>query len=733
VGRHQAIAARLPGITRTGTADTWQAEWTELFADKVVYLCHDRDDKGQRADRKLAMLLSKIADVRMVELPYPIVEKHGNDVTDFMLDHDPREFQQLLDDAKPYKVGKRQPEQVETVTVLDSFDARRVGEPVKVLVTVKGRKEPGYSVPHKVRLVCSQDVGNKCQICPLNVAKGEATVEITPDDPAVLGMMEATYQAVQQIVAEAYGVPGGKCVKLQQEVLEHQAVEQLFGRPAMDYTDGSETDIDKAAIYKNITITSVGRHNTLANNTIAATGALQPNPRSQRNEFLAHEIEVLETSVDKFNLDEHTVRMLMRFRGPRPLRKVAEINRALAEHVTRIHGRPEMHALIDLTFHSALRFRFAGELVDRGWLESLIIGDTRTGKSLAAQRLIRHYGAGELISCEASTFAGIIGGVQQLNGKDWAVTWGVVPLNDRRLVVLDEISGLTQEEIAQMSDIRSSGQAKLIKVVQETTWARTRLLWLGNPRNATMANYTYGVDAIKPLIGNAEDIARFDLAMAVTLFDVPSEIINQPAPAGEFKYTEEACHALLMWVWTRTADDVVFTPEAEAKVFDAANEMGKLYIEDPPLIQAANVRIKIARVAVALAARTFSTDASHEKVVVAPQHVADAIAFINILYGMQAFGYRERSRETLADRLAAEQNKEEIAQYLKGRPLLAKHLRNAGKFRRQDLEELLACSKEEANGIINKLFEARMVRRVLGDIYVEPTLHALLRETKWQR
>jgi hypothetical protein len=50
----------------------------------------------------------------------------------------------------------------------------------------------------------------------------------------------------------------------------------------------------------------------------------------------------------------------------------------------------------------------------------------------------------------------------------------------------------------------------------------------------------------------------------------------------------------------------------EAKVFDAANEMGKLYIEDPPLIQAANVRIKIARVAVALAARTFSTDASRE-------------------------------------------------------------------------------------------------------------------------
>jgi hypothetical protein len=41
-------------------------------------------------------------------LPYPIVtDKHGNDVTDFMLDHDPREFQQLLDDAKPYSVRRK--------------------------------------------------------------------------------------------------------------------------------------------------------------------------------------------------------------------------------------------------------------------------------------------------------------------------------------------------------------------------------------------------------------------------------------------------------------------------------------------------------------------------------------------------------------------------------------------------------------------------------------------------
>lgn len=304
-------------ITRTGTADTWENSWSELFSGMIVYLCHDADDKGQKANRKLGRLLHRIADVRAVNLPYEIVDKHGKDVTDFMLENDPREFQALLDEAKPYTVRSVKEGEAETVTVLDTFDARRVGEPVRVVVTVKGRKEPGYTIPHKVRLVCSMDVGQKCEICPMKAARGEADVEVAPDDPAVLGMIDATLQSVHQTIAESYGVPGGKCVKLQQEVHEYQGVEVLFARPALDYSDGSETDIDKAAIYKNITVTSVGRHDTLANNTIAATGALQPNPRTQRNEFLAHKIEILETSVDGFNLDGATVKMLEHFRAER--------------------------------------------------------------------------------------------------------------------------------------------------------------------------------------------------------------------------------------------------------------------------------------------------------------------------------------------------------------------------------------------------------------------------------
>jgi hypothetical protein len=717
-----AIQNGYAAVTRTGAADVWDPKWGEFFAGRKVFLIHDMDRKGQSANIKIEKLLRNIAaTTRIVKLPYKVTEKHGKDLSDFLLDHDPSDLKGLLVEEN----GAAPTETIETVSVLDSFDAKNAGKPISLIVTVKGHEEPGYNVPCKIHLACTQDAGNKCQVCPLHAANGIAEISITADDPINLSLIDHSIQSVNQSIAESYGVPGGKCSRLHTEVEDFQAVEVLFARPSIDHTDGTA-----AGDYKNITITHVGGHDTPSNETVIVTGALQRNPRTHENEFLSHHLEAIETSVDYFDMDRHTISLMKRFQAERdPMRKLAGINKSLAEHVTHIHGRPQMHALMDLTFHSVLSFNFAGEQVDRGWLESLIVGDTRTGKSLAAERLVRHYGGGEIISCEAASFAGVVGGVQQLGThKHWAVTWGVVPINDRRLVVLDEISGLEPEEIAQMSDIRSSGQAKLIKVVQETTWARTRLLWLGNPRNATMANYTYGVDAVKPLIGNAEDIARFDLAMAVSLYDVASEVINQPVVGGELRYTAEACHNLLLWVWTRQPEHVKWGKDAERRVLDEATAIGKLYIEDPPLIQAANVRIKIARLAVAIAARLFSTDAKFEKVLVTEQHVQTAVKFMNMLYEMPAFGYRERSKERIADRMHAEGRRDDVWEYLLGRPTLHKFLRGTGQFRRQDLEEILNISRDEANGIINALYESRMVRKIKGDIVIEPTLHTLLRE-----
>src|SRR5215472_10395900 len=163
-------------ITRTSGAKTWYPRWNQQFKDKLVFIAQDCDKEGQNGASKIARSLGKLADVRIVQLPYPIEDKHGKDMTDFWMEHDNSDFESLLSEAMPLK--KRNGREPGVVTVLDSFDAHRVGDPVKLQVTIKGKKEPGYTVPWKAKLACTQDAGPKCKICPMIAANGEAALEI---------------------------------------------------------------------------------------------------------------------------------------------------------------------------------------------------------------------------------------------------------------------------------------------------------------------------------------------------------------------------------------------------------------------------------------------------------------------------------------------------------------------------------------------------------------------------
>lgn len=721
-----------PAVTRTASAITWKTEWSGLFKDKIVYLCHDADKAGRDANKKVAKALQHIAkEVKIVELPFPVEDKHGKDLTDFWHEYPASDFGPLLESASGPLAASPAASALDPrdASVLDSFDARAVGEPLRLTVTIKGKREPGYSIPRKAHYRCSQDAGEKCNLCPMNGMNGEADADIDPNEPIVLELLDATKIQVHETLRQHFGAV--KCNRLSIDAEEHQSVEVLFARPSVEHTSG--TDVSETS-YKNIKITSVGRHDTQPNNTVAVTGALYPDPRKQHNEFLAWTVDALETSLDTYTLDKQSQGYCQKFRprkGQSPLKKLREISEDISQHVTRIYGRPEMHAMLDLVFHSVISFNFAGKRIQRGWLEGLIVGDTRTGKSEAATMMSRFYKAGEIVSCESASYAGIIGGIQQYgSNKDWAITWGAVPINDRRLVVLDEIGGLSTEEIAAMSSVRSSGLAQLTKIQSEATHARTRLIWLGNPRNAPMSDYTYGVQAIAPLIGNPEDIARFDLAMSVRTGEVSPSEINRAHKQVRQKYGEAACQSLLRWVWSRKPDQVIWAKGAEDAVFKSAQKMGAEYTEDPPLIQVANVREKIARIAVALAARTYSTDRTGELVVVRREHVRDAVVFIDHLYSMPGFGYAERSSELLRDASEADDKRVEIKSYLYERPNLAKFLRNTGKFRRQDVEEVMNVDKEKANAVIARLWEAKMVRKDKGDVRVNPALHDLLRELK---
>lgn len=715
-------------VTRTGGAKNWRSEWNQHFKGKKVYVCHDMDDAGQDANLIVERALENIAsEITVLHLPYEITSKHGKDLTDYWLEHPEADLLNLGKALDKTSQAPQEQEDVRPVSILDSHDSARVGQPLSLTVTIKGRREPGYTIPHEVTYKCTRDAGKKCASCPLQTL-GKAKKNIEPSDPIVLDFLDATRMQNSTILRELQGLP--KCSKLSIDVDTYQAVEILIARPSIDVSRLEHDSSD----FKNLKITSVGRHDTSANNTVKVTGSLYPAPKTQLNEFLVWDIEPVETTVDSFEMDKSIARELRKFRpkrGQRPLEKYTEISNNLATHVTNIYGRDEMHSAIDLAFHSALAFDFLGRRISRGWLEVLIVGDTRTGKSAAASKLCDHYRVGEVISCEASSYAGIIGGLQQYGGsKEWAITWGSLPLNDGRLVVLDEVSGLSPDEIGAMSSVRSSGEAQITKVVSDRTLARVRTIWIGNPRDARMSDYTYGCQSIKSLIGNNEDIARFDLALSVSEGEVSASEINQPVKPGKLRYPSQSCSDLIKWIWSRKPEQIKWQKVAEQTVLDEAQKLGSKYVERPPLVQVADVREKIARMSVAMAGRLFSSTDKDQSILVTPKHVSDTVELIDNIYSMHSFGYRDLSAEWLQDREEAAGNRKQITQYLREEERLAKFLRSTSGFRRADLEEILNTSKEDANAKINKLWTARMIRKERGDIKPEPILNEILREVR---
>lgn len=85
-----ALQAGYCAVTRTdGAGKPWHEEWTELFADRRVFICPDRDEVGIRSAIATATALNGVAQkIRFINLPFPITKKDGKDLSDLLLGAD---------------------------------------------------------------------------------------------------------------------------------------------------------------------------------------------------------------------------------------------------------------------------------------------------------------------------------------------------------------------------------------------------------------------------------------------------------------------------------------------------------------------------------------------------------------------------------------------------------------------------------------------------------------------
>lgn len=701
-------------ITATAGAGSWSKSWTDKFQGKTVYLCYDADEPGKKGARKVANILFPVAKaVYIINLPL-LGSKDDKDLSDYFVTHgyDASEFQELLDKAKPYvpEVGDIDVRSnVTRTTLAEARTSEYKHKRVEFDVQVIGKDTAPYNIPRRGVYKCSQ-VGvseRMCGSCGICRAGGELEMELHMS-PDVLELIKATKSVQTSFLKGLANIPTG-CKMYTFEETQSSNIEEILIAPEIPEFhswngQGSEYLVQTAYF---------AEKQIESNRSYRMQGIMTPDPWQQHVTFVLDKAEPLQDTIETFRITPAIYEQLKIFQTDDVKAKFKEIHDDFEANVTHIVGRDDLLTGIDLVYHSVLGFNFQGIPIQKGWLEFLCIGDTRTGKSETTEAMMRHYQLGEMSVAENTSYAGLVGGLQQTGDKRWFLTWGKLPLNDGRLFVIDEASGLSVDDIAKMSGIRSSGIAEITKIQTERTTARTRLIWLSNPRSGNpMSSYSHGIQAVAELIGKAEDISRFDFVVSAAKDEVPMSLINRMIDEDQLPqhvYTSDLCKQLVLWAWSRKPEDVEFDRDAVQLTLKYASDMGNRYSSQIPLVEGANQRIKLARMAVAVACRVFSTDETGQKVIVQAQHVQFAYDYLNQLYSKPSLNYRGYSAGEYLDAQAAIKNRQHVLAFLEASPGVSEICARQDFIWTRTLEEQLNIDRTAAAELISQLAKWRMI------------------------
>ncbi|HET9869567.1 MAG TPA: CHC2 zinc finger domain-containing protein [bacterium] len=671
-GEFKAILANqlgIPGISPTGGAGTWPNHFTEHARGRDVVICYDIDKEGREGAHMVAHAVMPVArSVKVVQLP--ITEPRNGDFNDWILrGNGMDDFLDLVSRTLVFLAPKEdtwKPDIQEYRTTLSqSSNSRYQFRSVDIPVTVSGKDLTPYEAPRKVTLKCGVDQGKKCSACGLRDG-GLLTLDIPKTSRDILKLIDCSDDDQRRVFsATARLVP---CIAWTSRIEDFWPVEEIRVIPEVTFSDDDNQYVSR-------TIYSVTEEPLKANRSYGMKGVSLPHPYTQYATVIVHEAIPSQASYEKFQMDADKAAGMAVLRPAAAegaegrLRALTEKLGALATdlslNVTKVTRREDILMATLLTYASVRQFSFGDEPVRKGWVEACIAGDTRTAKSKTVEAVLRWLHLGEFATGENTSFAGLVGGLSQV-GSRWHLTWGKIPLNNGGLLVIDEAQGLSVEAIAAMSGVRSSGIAEVVKIQHERTEAQTRFIWIANPRSGRhLGTYNYGVQAVRELMGNVEDVARLDLAVTAASGEVDTTLINTlDKPKADHVHTAEVMRNAILWAWSRRPNQVRFTDGAIRQVFDAANAMSRVYSSAIPLVEGGEMRIKLAKLAVSAAVLSFSSE-DDMTVLVREEHVLWVVGFLDLIYSKPSMGYRQFSEVQNRSRSMPEEAKQRvIAEFL---------------------------------------------------------------------
>ena len=605
------------------------------------------------------------------------------------------------------------------VALADTSKATLSGKKLTTEVMVTGKSSVPYIIPRRVGVNC-EDIqpSGKCSLCK-NAESRCGELVISGNQREILEILGKSDRSISAALRRWMGV----CEECRLVVLETQNVEELRVSPNVSTFLPNAEYVTRECYYLG--------HGLRTNRPYEITCFCYPSPQEQRAVLVADGAIPLRDQLETFDFKK-VKDSLEIFRGA-PNTVFDTVYADFTCNVHKIVGRKDLQTAFDLCFHSVLQFRFQNVLLRKGWVEALIIGDSGQGKTEMSLCLLNHYSLGDRVQGEGSSTAGLIGGVEKL-GDRWILVWGRIPQLDRRLLIIDEFAGVSEEDIAKMSDIRSTGVAEITKIRTERASARTRLIMMSNTRDGQpISSYNTGVEAIKSVFTHSEDIRRLEFAVCVASGEVSEQDLNTPRKSCIHKYTAQACRDLILWSWSLTPEDVLFDEGVEEMILSEASKLSDKYSASIPLVEPADMRLKLARLSVSCACRCFSADDAG-KVVVKHEHVLFVVDFLRRCYDSATMSYNTYSERT-GHESAFDAGELELA--LADLYKLSEWKRIVdilesidNPFRLYELSEQLGMENWEAKDIIKFLSKYHMIKTLPVGYRKQVKLNELLREVK---
>lgn len=628
----------IPSFCYTTGENVCKKEWSKEIKefDAIIAIVQDNDKAGKAgAKKRLEMLHAAGVTAFIVELPDELSKdfseylKNGHNVKEFLEltknqpvteveqeteggEDDCYSFPKIIDPLKFKNLGMYAVHQI-------GRDPSLLNKPIKVRAIVSGKMERTYSIPHifqigdhKFRLPISREM---LQLIRENDTNIQKLIHSWANSKAKLTLLDKMTVTEVEIIPMIQ--PGSDFPYVNQRC----------------YFFGPLIECNKP--YEMVLIPTTDM-------------------RTQETIGMITEIVPVSNVLDSYKFTKESCDMLVEEFQPKEgtvLEAVYNLAEAISENFTRIYHRDDLHVLTLLTWISPLQFEFPFEGTQRGWLNSLVLGDTQTGKSKVCQKLTSLFHCGVFINAESCSYVGLVGGAVKSSSGMFLLRWGKIPLYNRQLVVVEELSGLTTEEISYMSEVRSSGVARYDKAgLTGETSAKTRLICLSNVRDKgkSLGDYNTGVQAALQLVGQNEDLARFDLILTATDDEVDNTVINKDRSEDEnstFSSIElQRFQDLVMFTWSLKPEQIDFSISAYRACLQQTLMLVGKYHPSIPVFKAGSGRLALARIALAIACLQMSWDSIKEKLLVLDIHVEAAAELLDLLYSKPSFGYARYSK-----------------------------------------------------------------------------------------